>query len=261
MKKNNTTTQDLNTITHLDFSKKIKQFNLLEPFLACLGFTLVACLFTACFFYLNSPAVIFHGFPLVRLNAAASSSPFQAETGTNQRLGFLDEGGNGCDIYDGKWVWDDNYPLYQSPDCPFIDSGFRCSENDRFNATMMLEKLRNRRLAFIGDSIGRNQWESMLCMLSSVIPNKDSIYEVNGSPITKHKGFLVFKFADFNCTIEYYRAPFLVAQKRAFPGTPKGVKMTLRLDRMTMTHRQWADADVLVFNSGHWWTHEKTTNR
>jgi hypothetical protein len=34
-----------------------------------------------------------------------------------------------CDLFDGKWVWDDAYPLYESPDCPFLDVGFRCSEN------------------------------------------------------------------------------------------------------------------------------------
>ncbi|KAK8262883.1 hypothetical protein V6Z12_D12G005500 [Gossypium hirsutum] len=82
-------------------------------------------------------------------------------------------------------------------------------------------------------------------MLSSAIPNKDSIYEVNGNPITKHKGFLVF------------RAPFLVAQGSAPSGAPKGVKMALRLDRMDRTQQQWVRADV----TGHWWSHDKTTNR
>ncbi|KAG4168147.1 hypothetical protein ERO13_A12G005500v2 [Gossypium hirsutum] len=263
--KNTTTKQDVNTISRLDY---FNQFNLVEPFLAFIGFTLFACLFIACFFSLNYyyQVLVFHGFTW-----------FGA---TNEGLGLLDEGGDHCDIYDGKWVWDDNYPLYESPDCPFIDSGFRCLENGRsdsfytkwrwqpracnlprFNATKMLEKLRNRRIAFIGDSIGRNQWESLLCMLSSAIPNKDSIYEVNGNPITKHKGFLVFRFAHYNCTVEYYRAPFLVAQGSAPSGAPKGVKMALRLDRMDRTQQQWVGADVMVFNTGHWWSHDKTTNR
>lgn len=41
------------------------------------------------------------------------------------------DGGGRCDLFEGKWVWDDRYPLYESKDCAFIDQGFRCAENGR----------------------------------------------------------------------------------------------------------------------------------
>lgn len=51
----------------------------------------------------------------------------------------------------------------------------------RFNATALLERLRNKRLMFVGDSLNRGQWVSMVCLLESWISPKLKSMHDNGS--------------------------------------------------------------------------------
>lgn len=91
---------------------------------------------------------------------------------------------NLCDLYHGKWVFDARGPLYTNNSCPFITQMQNCRGNGRpdedyenwrwkpdqcdlprFDARKFLELLRGKTLAFVGDSVSRNQMESLLCIL------------------------------------------------------------------------------------------------
>lgn len=63
---------------------------------------------------------------------------------------------------------------------------------------------------------------------------------------------------DYNFTIEFFVAPFLV-QQWDFKDQNGATKETLRLDLMVRDSDHFKYADVVVFNTGHWWTHEKTS--
>ena len=178
-----------------------------------------------------------------------------------------------CDLFNGSWVLDDSYPLYNSSECPFAEQGFNCLANGRtdryyqnwrwkplhcdlppFDVRGVLEWLRGKRVVFVGDSMSRTQWESMICMLMAGVEDKKTVYEVNGNKITKQIRFLGVRFSSFNFTVEFFRSVFLVQQGRPPRHAPKRVQSALKLDLMDDINRRWIDSDVLVFNSGQWWT-------
>ncbi|CAN0893108.1 Protein trichome birefringence-like 2 [Linum grandiflorum] len=147
-----------------------------------------------------------------------------------------------CDVFDGRWEWDDSKPHYPEGSCPHIDRDFNCHANGRpdsgfvkwrwqpngcdiprLNATDFLERLRGKKLVFVGDSLNRNMWESL----------------------------------DYNCTVDFVGSPFLVRESSS--SGANGTFETLRLDLMDKTTSMYHDADIIVFNTGHWWTHEKTS--
>nr|POE69498.1 protein trichome birefringence-like 5 [Quercus suber] len=166
----------------------------------------------------------------------------------NQSFGEL--GGDGSDSsLEGEKTGDSNYLNWrwkpESCDLP------------RFNAADFLMRLRGKRLMLVGDSMNRNQFESMLCLLREGLPNKSRMYEVHGHKISKGRGYFVFKFEDYNCTLEFVRSHFLVKEGVRINGQGNS-NPTLSIDQIDKTAKRWKHADILVFNTGHWWTHGKT---
>lgn len=118
----------------------------------------------------------------------------------------------------------------------------------RFNATALLERLRNRRLVFVGDSLNRGQWTSMVCLVESSLPStlKSMLTIANGS-------LSIFKAKEYNATIEFYWAPLLVESNSDDPVNHRVPDRTVRVKAIEKHARYWTDADILVFNTFLWW--------
>ena len=59
----------------------------------------------------------------------------------------------------------------------------------------MLEILRGKRLVFVGDSLNRNMWESLVCSLRSTLEDKNRVSRVFVKQSNLHnEGFYGFRF-------------------------------------------------------------------
>lgn len=118
----NPSQESLNTPTYMTTLKKFKHFKVVEPSLGILGFlVIIVCMFFG-FFYLDYRSVVIGRFKWLKQDYSYG----------RKRFDFLsDDDGKKCDVFDGDWLWDEKYPLYESKDCKLLDDGFRCSENGR----------------------------------------------------------------------------------------------------------------------------------
>ncbi|KAI3830738.1 hypothetical protein MKX03_017319 [Papaver bracteatum] len=214
-------------------------------------------------------------------NNAASSSYSSSED-------FTDIGD--CDLFEGEWVRDHDPNKYYSPgSCPYVEEAFACNSNGRpddeflhwrwqshqqtnaacntipsyLNATDFLERLRGKKLVYTGDSLNRNMFGSLLCMLWNVIPDKRRVIKPPGNTDFKSRGDISLMYADYNFTVVFVWAPFLVNETniagRRSQTVLKPEPETLRLDVINdKAASVYRDADVVVFNSWHWWTDQKT---
>ncbi|XP_042972071.1 protein trichome birefringence-like 42 [Carya illinoinensis] len=187
----------------------------------------------------------------------------QLSNATEQRKN-VNEKEESCNIFDGKWVYDPtSSPLYHGSQCPFLSEQVSCQRNGRpdseyekwsweakgcripsFNGTNMLERLKGKRVVIVGDSINGNQWESLVCLLHSTISSSRTHTDMN-----IHDN--IFRAEEYNCSVEFYRSSFLVQLE----GNKENGGRILRLDKLSDWEKKCRGADIMVFNTGHWWVH------
>ncbi|KAL0003432.1 hypothetical protein SO802_017213 [Lithocarpus litseifolius] len=171
-----------------------------------------------------------------------------------------------CDVFSGSWVRDElTRPHYQESECPYIQPQLTCQEHGRpdkeyqywkwqpndcslpdFNATLMLETLRGKRMMFVGDSLNRGQYVSMVCLLHKLIPEDEKSMETFDS-------LTVFTAKKYNATIEFYWAPFLLESNSDNAVVHRISDRIVRKGSINKHGRYWKGVDILVFNTYLWW--------
>ncbi|CAI8617374.1 unnamed protein product [Vicia faba] len=170
---------------------------------------------------------------------------------------------NQCDYSKGDWIKDTSSPLYNDTTCGMMKEGRNCIKHGRpdsdylywrwkpsecylprFEPHTFLQLISNKHIAFVGDSMARNQLESLLCMLATVsVPNL--VYQ-NGDD----NKFSKWYFSSYNVSVSLYWSPFLVQGIEKSSTRPNN---ELYLD---LVDEKWAkdmdQMDMIVLSVGHW---------
>ncbi|WCJ28048.1 Protein trichome birefringence-like 3 [Euphorbia peplus] len=171
-----------------------------------------------------------------------------------------------CSVNTGKWMFNKTLkPLYTDRSCPYLDRQVSCVQNGRpdsdyrhwewqpddctlprFNPEVALKKLRGKRLLFVGDSLQRGQWQSFVCMVEWIIPQ-------DMKSLKRGRSHSVFTAKEYDATIEFYWAPFLIESNTDLKiiGDPK--KRILKVDSIENHAKHWGGVDIIVFNTYVWW--------
>ncbi|XP_051148537.1 protein trichome birefringence-like 16 isoform X2 [Andrographis paniculata] len=185
----------------------------------------------------------------------------------------------GCNYAKGKWVIDDNWPVYSGFGCSqWLSPMWACRLTQRtdfeyeklrwkpkdckmegFTGSKFLERMTDKTLAFVGDSLGRQQFQSLMCMVTGGQHNPDVLDVGHDYGLVKSRGSIrpdgwAYRFPQTNTTILYYWSASLCDLEPIASSSD----IAMHLDRPPAFLRRFLHKfDVLVLNTGHHWNRGK----
>ncbi|KAG6485152.1 hypothetical protein ZIOFF_053681 [Zingiber officinale] len=171
-----------------------------------------------------------------------------------------------CDLFTGQWIPNPSGPRYTNESCRFIEPPQNCMKNGRpdteylfwrwkpndcdvspFDAKRFLDTMKNKNWALVGDSILRNQVQSLICLLSKV----EEPVEVDHDEQYKSRRW---HFHSHNFNISLIWSPFLI-KAEIFENDEGVSKSESRLHIDTLDHK-WTSLynsfDYVVISGGQW---------
>ena len=166
---------------------------------------------------------------------------------------------------------DAEHLLYREEACPYIHPQLTCQARGRpdtayqrwrwqphdctlpaFDAVRVLEALRGKRMLYVGDSLGRGQFASMVCLLQSAIPD-DAAGASKSFEMSADQQHTVFTAREYKATVEFYMAPFLLESNSDNAAVHRISERMVRRGSIGYHSRHWEGVDVIVFNTYLWW--------
>ncbi|XP_006654159.2 protein trichome birefringence-like 26 [Oryza brachyantha] len=171
-----------------------------------------------------------------------------------------------CNLFDGEWIPNPSGPAYTNKTCRFIDGHQNCMRNGRpdmsylhwrwkpyecempqFDAVKFLSAMRNKSWGLIGDSILRNQIQSLICLLSEA---EEPVQVYHDKEYRNRR----WHFQSYNFTLSLIWSPFLI-KSEVFENEngQSTAEIQLHLDVLDpVWTSQYDSFDYVVIAGGQW---------
>ncbi|XP_021274029.1 protein trichome birefringence-like 14 [Herrania umbratica] len=187
-----------------------------------------------------------------------------------------------CNYAQGRWVADSQRPFYSGLGCKrWLPSPWACRLTQRadfsyegyrwqpincdlpdYERFAFLRKMQDKTIAFIGDSLGRQQFHSLMCMATGGEESPEVKDVATEYGLVKRSGAMrpdgwAYRFPTTNTTILFYWSSTLCRLER-INNTDPDSSFALHLDRVPTFLRKFLHRfNVLVLNTAHHWIKAK----